>query len=138
VLICSVACALSAIAIAEAASAVQCVEVDIALAGGSKAPIVPGVVMARQTLQALDGFADGEEATSCKPFAANRSGFVLGEGSAFMVLEDAMRAKARSAWPCGRPTWATAMPTAPPPRPATWSRTTPWAAHGATTCAASR
>lgn len=93
----SVACASSAVAIAEAAKAVQRGEVDVALAGGSEALIVPGVVMAWQAMQTLAAFAPGEAASACKPFAADRSGFALGEGAAFLVLESAERARARGA-----------------------------------------
>jgi 3-oxoacyl-[acyl-carrier-protein] synthase II len=94
----SVACASSAVAIAEAAKAVQRGEVDVAIAGGSEALIVPGVVMAWQAMQTLAGFAAPEDApTACKPFAADRSGFALGEGAAFLVIESAARARARGA-----------------------------------------
>jgi len=93
----SVACASSAAAIAEAAKAVQRGEVDLALAGGSEALIVPGVVLAWQAMQTLAGFQPGEAATSCRPFARDRSGFALGEGAAFLVLESAERARRRGA-----------------------------------------
>jgi 3-oxoacyl-[acyl-carrier-protein] synthase II len=93
----SVACASSAIAIAEGAGAVARGEVDLALAGGSEALIVPGVVMAWQALQTLATFAPGEEARCCRPFAAERSGFVLGEGAAFVVLEPTDHARSRGA-----------------------------------------
>jgi 3-oxoacyl-[acyl-carrier-protein] synthase II len=93
----SVACASSAVAIAEAAKAVQCGELDIAIAGGSEALIVPGVVLAWQAMMTLATFAPGEAAISCKPFATDRSGFALGEGAAFLVLESAARARARGA-----------------------------------------
>jgi len=93
----SVACASSAVAIAEAAKAVQRGEVDVALAGGSEALLVPGVVLAWQAMQTLASFAPGESASACKPFAVDRSGFVLGEGAAFMLLESAERARARGA-----------------------------------------
>jgi len=93
----SVACASSAIAIAEAAKAVQRGEVDLALAGGTEALIVPGVVLAWQAMQTLAAFEPGEAATAVKPFAADRSGFALGEGAAFMVLESSQRARDRGA-----------------------------------------
>lgn len=93
----SVACASSSAAIAEAAKAVQRGEVDIAIAGGSEALIVPGVVVAWQAMQTLAGFQPGEAASAVKPFATDRSGFALGEGAAFLVLESAERARARNA-----------------------------------------
>ncbi|WP_447776284.1 beta-ketoacyl-[acyl-carrier-protein] synthase family protein [Variovorax boronicumulans] len=93
----SVACASSSVAIAEAAKAVQRGEVDIAIAGGSEALIVPGVVLAWQAMQTLAGFQPGEAAGAVRPFATDRSGFALGEGSAFLILESAERARARGA-----------------------------------------
>ncbi|WP_076997612.1 beta-ketoacyl synthase [Variovorax sp. KK3] len=93
----SVACASSGVALAEAAKAVQRGEVDIAIAGGSEALIVPGVVLAWQAMQTLAAFEPGEAARAVRPFAADRSGFALGEGAAFMVLESAERARARGA-----------------------------------------
>lgn len=93
----SVACASSAIAIGEALRAVERGDVDVALAGGSEALIVPGVLAAWQAMQTLAGFAPGEAAQACRPFAADRSGFVLGEGAAFLVLENEAHARARAA-----------------------------------------
>ncbi|MFO1330688.1 MAG: beta-ketoacyl-[acyl-carrier-protein] synthase family protein [Rubrivivax sp.] len=93
----SVACASSAIAIGEAMRAVQRGDVDVAIAGGSEALIMPGVVSAWQAMQTLAPFAPGEAAHACRPFAADRGGFVLGEGSAFVVLETEAHARARGA-----------------------------------------
>lgn len=93
----SVACASSSVAIAEAAKAIQRGEVDLAIAGGSEALIVPGVVLAWQAMMTLAGFQSGEAAQAVKPFAADRSGFALGEGAAFVVLESAERARRRGA-----------------------------------------
>lgn len=93
----SVACASSSVAIAEAAKAVRSGEVDVAIAGGSEALLVPGVMLAWQAMMTLASFAPGEAATACRPFASDRSGFVLGEGAAFLVLESGERARARNA-----------------------------------------
>jgi 3-oxoacyl-[acyl-carrier-protein] synthase II len=93
----AVACASSAVAIAEAAKAVQCGEVDVALVGGTEALIVPGVVVAWQAMQTMASFAPGEAAISVRPFSADRTGFALGEGAAFLVLESAERARRRGA-----------------------------------------
>ncbi|MDM0072544.1 beta-ketoacyl-[acyl-carrier-protein] synthase family protein [Variovorax sp. J31P207] len=93
----SVACASSSVAIAEAAKAVQRGDVDVAIAGGSEALIVPGVVLAWQAMQTLASVKPGEEARAVRPFASDRSGFALGEGAAFLVLESAERARRRGA-----------------------------------------
>jgi 3-oxoacyl-[acyl-carrier-protein] synthase II len=93
----SVACASSSVALAEAAKAVARGEVDVAIAGGSEALIVPGVVLAWQAMQTLATFAPGEEARAIRPFSSDRTGFALGEGAAFVVLESAERARARGA-----------------------------------------
>ena len=52
----SVACASAAVAIAEAAKAIRCGEVDVAIAGGSEALIVSGVIIAWQAMQTLASF----------------------------------------------------------------------------------
>jgi 3-oxoacyl-[acyl-carrier-protein] synthase II len=93
----SVACASSAVAIAEAAKAIQRGDVDLAIAGGSEALIVPGVVLAWQAMQTLASFKPGEAATAIRPFASDRSGFCLGEGAAFLILESTERARRRGA-----------------------------------------
>ena len=93
----SMACASSAVAIAEAAKAVRAGEVDLAIAGGSEALIVPGVVLAWQAMQTLAGFAPDAAASAVRPFASDRSGFALGEGAAFVVLESDDHARRRGA-----------------------------------------
>lgn len=93
----SVACSSSAVALAEAAKALRHGEVDIALAGGAEALIVPKVIVAWQALQTLATVVPGDESRCCRPFALERSGFVLGEGAAFVVLEPPARAVARGA-----------------------------------------
>lgn len=93
----SVACASSAVAIAEAARAVARGDIDLALAGGSEALLVPGVVRAWQALQTLAAVDGDDPATSCRPFSTARSGLALGEGAAFLVLEPLDAALARGA-----------------------------------------
>jgi 3-oxoacyl-[acyl-carrier-protein] synthase II len=93
----SVACASSAVAIAEAAAAVQRGDLDLAIAGGSEALILPGVVTAWQAMQTLAAFEPGHAATAVRPFASDRGGFALGEGAAFVVLESDARVRARAA-----------------------------------------
>lgn len=96
----SVACASSAVAIGEGLRAVQRGDVDLALVGGSEALIVPGVLAAWQAMQTLAPVEAGQPeqaARACRPFAADRNGFVLGEGAAFLVLESEAHARARGA-----------------------------------------
>jgi len=93
----SIACASSAVAIAEAAKTVAAGDIEYALAGGSEAPLVPSVVRAWQALQTLAS-SDGEDPScACRPFSADRSGLVLGEGAAFLVLEPLEAALKRGA-----------------------------------------
>ena len=63
---------------------------DVALAGGSDAPITFG------NLKGWEGMRTVAPDT-CRPFDANRQGMVLGEGGAVLVLEDLERALARGA-----------------------------------------
>jgi 3-oxoacyl-[acyl-carrier-protein] synthase II len=93
----SVACASSAVAIAEAAKAIGVGDIDIAIAGGAEALLVPGVVRAWQALQTLAPPDPEDVAASCRPFDETRSGFVLGEGAAMLVLEPLDDARARGA-----------------------------------------
>lgn len=93
----SVACASSAISIGEAFQAVRAGGVDAAVAGGSEALITRLVVQAWEALQTLAMHGDADGAQACRPFSAGRSGFVLGEGAACVVLEDYARATRRGA-----------------------------------------
>jgi 3-oxoacyl-(acyl-carrier-protein) synthase len=93
-LVVSSACASSASAIATAAQLLVSGAADVALAGGAEAPLHP-VVIAQ--LAAAGVLASGAEpAQACRPFDSKRSGTVLGEGAAFLVLETAHSARQRS------------------------------------------
>ena len=83
----AVACASSSVAIAEGAHALRRGEVDIAICGGVEAPLARGTVAAWQALRTLAPPEANDVARSCRPFAADRNGLVLGEGAAFFVLQ---------------------------------------------------
>ncbi|MGE5472444.1 MAG: beta-ketoacyl-[acyl-carrier-protein] synthase family protein [Bacteroidota bacterium] len=93
----SIACASSAVAIAEAAKAVARGEIECALAGGAEAILVPSVIRAWQALQTLASPAGADPSKACRPFSTDRSGLVLGEGAAFLVLETLEAAQERGA-----------------------------------------
>ncbi len=93
----SSACASSAVAIGEAWLRVASGDLDLALAGGAEAPLAFGSLKAWEALRTLATVDPGDPATSCKPFARNRSGMVLGEGAAMLVLEPWERAVSRGA-----------------------------------------
>lgn len=91
----SIACASSAVAIGEGFRALRDGYLDRALAGGAEAQLNDGSLAAWESLGALaTEHRDGPEGSS-RPFDAERSGFVLGEGAAILVLEteEAMRAR---------------------------------------------
>lgn len=93
----STACSSSAVAIGEAWMRLRAGELDIALAGGSEAPLSFGSMKAWEALHTIATVDPADAAASCKPFSGDRSGMVLGEGAAMVVLEDWERAMARGA-----------------------------------------
>jgi 3-oxoacyl-[acyl-carrier-protein] synthase II len=90
------ACASSAVAIGEAMRALRDGRLDLAIVGGSDALLAPGVIGAWQAMRVLAPPGD-DAAQSCRPFAADRAGFALGEGAAAFVLETEAHARARGA-----------------------------------------
>lgn len=93
----STACSSSAVAIGEAWLRVSRGELDIALAGGAEAPLSFGSLKAWEAMHTLAAIDAQAPSASCKPFSKNRSGMVLGEGAAVLVLEPWERAAARGA-----------------------------------------
>jgi len=93
----STACSSSAVAVGEAAQRIRSGEVDIMLAGGAEAPLTFGVLRAWQAMRTLAAEDPVDPSASCRPFARSRNGLVLGEGAAFMVLEEWSRAVERGA-----------------------------------------
>jgi len=93
----STACSSSAVAIGEAWLRVAHGALDLAIAGGAEAPLAFGSLKAWEALHTLAAMDPDDPSSSCKPFSANRSGMVLGEGAAMLVLESWEHAVARGA-----------------------------------------
>jgi 3-oxoacyl-[acyl-carrier-protein] synthase II len=93
---CLTACAASSQALGEAAELIRAGDADLMLSGGSHSMIHPFGVTGFNLLTALStNGADPQKAS--RPFDLNRDGFVLGEGSGMLVLEDLEHAKRRGA-----------------------------------------
>ncbi|MCZ6528993.1 MAG: beta-ketoacyl-ACP synthase II [Chloroflexi bacterium] len=90
------ACASGTNAIGEAAEIIRRGDADAMIAGGSEAPVVPLAVAGFNKMEAMSKRNDDPELAS-RPFDLNRDGFVLGEGSAQLLLESLEHAKARGA-----------------------------------------
>jgi 3-oxoacyl-[acyl-carrier-protein] synthase II len=85
------ACAAGAHSIGAAARMIGAGDADAVVAGGSEAALTP---LAKAAFAALDALSD---TGISRPFDARRDGFVMGEGGAVLVLEDAERAEERGA-----------------------------------------
>ena len=90
------ACSSGAEAIALGARLIRAGEADVVIAGGTEAAIAPITIASFAQASALSRH-DGDPASASRPFAADRDGFVLGEGAAVVVLESAEHAAARGA-----------------------------------------
>ena len=93
----STACSSSTVAIGEAWLRVASGQLDVAIAGGAEAPLSPGSLKAWEALHTLASMDVDDPSVSCRPFSKNRSGMVLGEGAAMLVMEPWDRALARGA-----------------------------------------
>ncbi len=91
------ACASGGDAIGQALNMMRLGYADCMLAGGSEAIITPVAVAALGNLGALTKTWNAEPQRGSRPFDARRSGFVLAEGCAVLVLETEEFARARGA-----------------------------------------
>ncbi len=92
----STACATGTHAIGDAFRQIQLGYADLMFAGGSEAAITPLGIGGFCALKALSTYNDEPERAS-RPFDATRNGFVMGEGSGIVVLEELEHAKRRGA-----------------------------------------
>jgi 3-oxoacyl-[acyl-carrier-protein] synthase II len=90
------ACASSVIAFLDGLRMIQRGEVDVVLAGGSEAPLLPVGFAALANMGALSKRNDDPEHAS-RPFDRDRDGFLFGEGAGVVVVESAEHALARGA-----------------------------------------
>ena len=84
------ACAAGTHAIGLAFHMVRCGQAPVAVAGGAEACLTAGTIKAWEALRVLSQ-------DTCRPFSRTRSGLVLGEGAAVLMLEERTHALARGA-----------------------------------------
>ena len=90
------ACAASNMAIGDAADMIRLGRADVVFAGGTEAGVTPIGIAGFSAMRALSRRNDDPERGS-RPFDADRSGFVMGEAGAVIVLEELEHARARDA-----------------------------------------
>jgi 3-oxoacyl-[acyl-carrier-protein] synthase II len=93
----STGCTSSTDAIAYAAQHVALGRQEAMLAGGSDAPLAPGILAGFCLMKVLTEDWNEEPARASRPFSRDRSGMVLGEGAWVYVLEEYERARRRGA-----------------------------------------
>lgn len=90
------ACASSNNAIIDAFNLIRLGKADAIVTGGAEAAVYPAGVGGFNSMHALSTRNDSPE-TASRPFSKSRDGFVIGEGSVILVLEELEHAKARGA-----------------------------------------
>lgn len=90
------ACASGTTAIGEAVEIIKRGDADVMIAGGTEASITPSSVAGFSNMKALS-FRNDEPEKASRPFDADRDGFVIGEGSGVLILEELESACKRGA-----------------------------------------
>jgi 3-oxoacyl-[acyl-carrier-protein] synthase II len=93
----STGCTSSTDAVAYAAEHIALGRQEAMLAGGSDAPVAPGILTGFNLMTVLTSQWNDEPERASRPFARDRSGMVLGEGAWLFVLEEFERARRRGA-----------------------------------------
>ena len=89
------ACATASHAIGDSFRMIQYGDADIIITGGSDASITPMAISGFANMKALTKNDDPK--TASRPFDANRDGFVIGEGTGLIILEEMEHAQKRGA-----------------------------------------
>jgi 3-oxoacyl-[acyl-carrier-protein] synthase II len=90
------ACATSAHSIGDAFRIIQYGDADVMICGGAEATVTPMAIGGFANMKALSERNDSPE-TASRPFDKDRDGFVMGEGSGVVILEELEHARARGA-----------------------------------------
>ncbi|UCE01093.1 MAG: beta-ketoacyl-ACP synthase II [Chloroflexota bacterium] len=90
------ACATGTNAIGEASQIIQRGQADVMLAGGCEAAIVPLAMASLSKMGAMTTYS-GDPTRASRPFNLDRTGFLMGEGAAVLVLESLQHAQNREA-----------------------------------------
>jgi 3-oxoacyl-[acyl-carrier-protein] synthase II len=90
------ACSTSAHAIGDAFRTIQYGDADVMITGGAEATVTPMAIGGFGNMKALSERNDSP-ATASRPFDVTRDGFVMGEGSGIVILEELEHAKQRGA-----------------------------------------
>ena len=90
------ACASSNHAIISAFNCIRTGQADVIVAGGTEAAITPSSIGGFNSMRALSTNNENYQ-TASRPYDVNRDGFVIGEGSGALVLEEYEHAKKRGA-----------------------------------------
>jgi 3-oxoacyl-[acyl-carrier-protein] synthase II len=90
------ACATGTNAVGEASEIIRRGQADVMLAGGCEAAIVPLAMASLSKMGAMSTY-DGDPTRASRPFNQDRTGFVMGEGGAILVLESLENAQSRGA-----------------------------------------
>ena len=93
----SIACAASSVAIGEAFRSIRDGYSDVVIAGGAEAMLNDTGIAAWQAIGVLATEHSDGAPMSCRPFDLERTGLVLAEGAAILILESEQRAAARGA-----------------------------------------
>jgi 3-oxoacyl-[acyl-carrier-protein] synthase II len=90
------ACSTSAHAIGDAFRTIQYGDADVMITGGAEATVTPMAIGGFANMKALSERNDSP-ATASRPFDVTRDGFVMGEGSSVLILEELEHAQKRGA-----------------------------------------